>query len=95
MPPSLLDSDDRTEILVDYAIKTVFEKQIYAMWPNIDPKLVEAYLYNADAPGYFGKGGFIQGGTAPDKSYSDLEARILHLTPYNPKKVTLMKVEFK
>ncbi|MCH8905282.1 MAG: hypothetical protein IIA45_15395, partial [Bacteroidetes bacterium] len=47
------------------------------------------------APGYFDKGGFVQGGVAPDASYSDIEARILNLTPYNPLEISVLKIEFK
>jgi len=95
LPLSSLNSSDRFVILKDNSIKNVFTTQIYQTWPNIDSTTVAAYLYNTDAPGYFNSNGFIQGGTAPSLGYSDIEARMNMLSPYNPYSVATLTLYFK
>jgi len=95
LPPSTLDAAGRDTILDYYAIKNTFTREIYEAWPNIDSTDVDAYLQDTDAPGYFGSTGFIQGGTSPGPEYSDLETRILDLTPFKPKDVSDLAVSFK
>ena len=101
-PPSSLNETRRSVLLEDYAIKSVLTEEmtaaILAEYPTADPAtialLVEPYLENADAPGYFNNGGFIQGGTAPNSEYSELETNIETLTPYNPKDISELTIDF-
>ncbi|MEA2041836.1 MAG: hypothetical protein U9N85_04710 [Bacteroidota bacterium] len=95
LPPSDLDETSREVILGDYALKTVFENQIYDVWPNILPEDLDTYLQNTEAPGYFGPFGFITGGTAPNDQYTEIEASMNELVPYNPIQVTNLTIEFK
>ncbi len=95
LPPSTLDETGRDVLLGDYSIKNVFENQIYEMWPDIDSAAVAKYLVNTEAPGYFDTYGFIQGGTAPGQGYTELEANILQLSPYNPNEIQNLAISFK
>ena len=95
LPPSNLDEPSRTVILGDYAIKNVFTDEIYSVWPNIDPQVVEAYLYNTDAPGFFSQSGFVSGGTSPGPEYDNLVLRLPDLNPYNPKEIATLAISFK
>jgi hypothetical protein len=95
LPPSSLDQSNRTVLLKDYSIKNVFTNEILAVWPNISQDLINAYLYNTEAPGYFNHGGFVSGGTSPGTEYDPLVVRINALSPYNPKDINELIVEFK
>lgn len=95
LPPSNLDATSREILLGDYSIKSVFEDQIYTLWPNIDSTTVNEYLANTEAPGYFDSNGFIQGGTAPGQGYDEIEAIITELVPYNPKDIMNLTINFK
>ncbi len=95
LPPSNLDSDDRATILETYSIKQVWTNQILALWPDIGQDLIDQYLANTEAPGFFNENGFVQGGTSPGAEYDPLVDRIQDLAPYNPKSVSDLVIEFK
>jgi len=96
LPPSSLNSTDRKVLLKDYSIKTVFTNEISAAWPGLDAKLLDAYLSETAAPGYFNKvKGFLSGGVSPGTEWDALKARLDALSPYNPKQVTELVVGFK
>ena len=95
LPPSNLNSTDRQEILVDYSLKNVFTTQIAEAYPNIPQEMIDWYLQNTEAPGYFNNNGFVQGGTSPGPEYDVFEAAINGLTPYNPIEVSDLTIEFK
>lgn len=96
LPPSDLDTDNRSVILKDYSIQNVFTEEISAAWPGLDPALLAAYLQNTAAPGYFNESqGFIQGGASPGADWNVLADRIEDLTPYNPLSVTQLSLSFK
>ncbi len=95
LPPSSLNETNRTILLEDYSIRNVFSNQITSVWPGIDQSLIDGYLYNAGAPGFFNEAGFIQGGTSPGTEYDGLVERISVLSPYNPSLVSSMELEFK
>ena len=59
-----------------------------------DSSDLATYLMNTDAPGYFDKTGFIQGGTAPSAQYDEIENRINSLTPYNPSDISALELRF-
>ena len=92
LPSNSLDSDSRTVILVDNAIKTVFNNQISSL--GYAQVHINRYLYNTDAPGYFNNGGFVQGGASPSVNYLVLEGKINNLTPFNPIDIKNLTVEF-
>jgi hypothetical protein len=95
LPYSSLNTTDREVILKDNSIYNVFYNSLVATWPNVDPIEWEAYLQNTQAPGYFGEGHFIQGGTAPSDLYYDLSNSMNLLSPYNPFEISNLSVEFK
>jgi len=95
LPPSNLDSDSREVILGTYSLKNVFTNEINNAFPGLDPALLEIYLQNTDAPGYFDANGFVQGGIAPSPDYLELSTAIENLVPYNPYQVTNLSLEFK
>ena len=92
---SNLDEPSRSILLDTYSIKNVFTDQIYEVWPNIAPESVETFLLNTTAPGFFNHAGFVQGGESPSEDYNILVNRLLNLSPYNPKEVADMRLEFK
>jgi hypothetical protein len=100
LPPSNLDENDRTVLLKDYSIKNVLTTEINQWFIETigfrpDSSDLAGYLKNADAPGYFADQGFIQGGVAPSVDYSPLEDRIQNLSPFNPKTINDLEIEFK
>jgi hypothetical protein len=96
LPPSKLNSTDRKVLLKDYSIKSVFTNEITAIWPGVDPALLNAYLSETAAPGYFSKAkGFLSGGVSPGAEWDVLKARLDVLSPYNPKQVSELVIGFK
>ena len=95
LPSSNLDEPSRNILLEEYSIKNVFTNEIYSLWPNINPAVVNAYLHNTEAPGFFSKHGFVQGGSSPGQEYDELEVRLPDLSPYNPKEISNLFIEFK
>ncbi len=96
LPPSKLNSTDRKVLLKDYSIKAVFTSGIKSIWPGIDQTLLDKYLSNTAAPGYFSKSkGFLSGGVSPGTEWDALAARLEALSPYNPKDIDELVVTFK
>ena len=96
LPPSKLNSSDRKVLLKDHSIKSVFTKEINTAWPGIDPVLLETYLSDTAAPGYFSKAkGFLSGGVSPGAEWDVLKTRLDALSPYNPKATSELVVKFK
>ncbi|MCK5207723.1 MAG: hypothetical protein KAQ79_06880 [Cyclobacteriaceae bacterium] len=95
LPPSNLDEPSRETLLDYYSIKNVFTREINDVWPNIDQSSVDAYLFNTGAPGYFSDNGFVSGGESPGEEYNDLEFRLSLISPYNPKEISNLNIEFK
>ncbi len=75
-------------------MRNVLSAQIYTTWPSIDPADVDAYLYNTQAPGYFGSDSFLQGGTSPGTEYDNIDIRLANLTPYNPVSISNLVIAF-
>lgn len=94
LPGSYTDSPSRSVLLGDYSIKNVFTSQIYQVWPDISQESVDIFLHNTEAPGFFDKEGFIQGGTSPGEDHDELADRLPLLSPYNPKEITEMSIIF-
>lgn len=95
LPPSNTDSDDREVLLGQYSIKNVFTNAILEAWPGLDPALLDAYLSNIKAPGYFSEGGFVSGGESPGEDWDVLAARLENLSPYNPYEVSNLELSFR
>ena len=95
LPPSSLDEPSRDVLLDFYSIKNVFTREINAVWPGLDPEILEAYLMNTEGPGYFDSDGFISGGTSPGEDWDVLAERLQLLSPYNPKDISNLTLEFK
>lgn len=94
LPPGNLDSDDRSVLLVEHSLKNVFTDQILLAFPNIDQSLIDQYLTNTDAPGYFNADGFIQGGDSPNTIFNPLVDRIGDLAPFNPADIAALEIVF-
>lgn len=94
LPASNLDEPSRTVLLDTYSIKNVFTNQIYDVWPNISQESVNTFLLNTTAPGFFNHGGFVQGGESPSDDYTGLVNRLPSLSPYNPKEVANLVIDF-
>jgi hypothetical protein len=94
LPPMGLDASDRETLLETYSIYNVLRDQVLNVWPTIDPAVLNAYLHNTMAPGYFDHTGFIQAATAPSEAYLPLKEQIQQLTPYNPQNISNLTVVF-
>jgi hypothetical protein len=100
LPPSNLDETDRDVLLKDYSMKKVLTEEVTEWFvDNIgirpDSADLAAYLHNADAPGFFADHGFVQSGVSPGDAYNALVNAIQNLTPYNPKEINELSIEFK
>ncbi|MDH5474561.1 MAG: hypothetical protein OEX22_02605 [Cyclobacteriaceae bacterium] len=95
LPPSDLNNTNRTTLLEDYSIKNVFTRQIRTAWPSATQSMIDAYLHNTDAPGYFDGNGFMSAGMSPGAGWGALATRLKALTPYNPLDISNMVVTFK
>ena len=94
LPLSTLDATGREVLLEENSIKNVFTNEVLTVWPNASQELIDAWLTNTEAPGYFNKQGFVQGGTAPGEEYEAVAERLLGLAPYNPKSIANLQIEF-
>jgi len=95
LPASYLDEPSREVLLGTYSVRNVFTEQIYEVWPNISQESVDVYLLNTTAPGFFNNSGFVQGGESPSDDYTLLVDRLPSLSPYNPKEVAELTINFK
>lgn len=89
-PVSLTDS---TIIFTNYSIRDVLSD---ALNPIFNDSIVNSYLTNASAPGYFDSTGFISGGAnVPDSRFSQNNLNILTgLTPFAPYTVNGINLSF-
>jgi hypothetical protein len=94
LPLSTLDATGRDVLLEEYSIRNVFINEVKSVWPDASDDLLNAWLTNTEAPGFFNKDGFVQGGTAPDESYNDVVERLLGMAPYNPKTIANLQIQF-
>ena len=107
LPASNADINSRKAILEDNSVKSVLSNEITAFFveeykqkgitlkPEEVATYIAPYLKNADAPGFFNKQGFVQSATSPGADYDELATRIKDLTPYNPKAISELSVDFK
>jgi len=94
LPPSNLDEPSGEVLLDFYSIKNVFTREINAVWPGLDQAIIDAYLVNTEGPGYFDSEGFVSGGVSPGDDWDVLVERLENLSPYNPKEISNLTVEF-
>jgi hypothetical protein len=96
LPPSDLDESGREVLLTEYSVKNVLTAEVTQTWPGIDQGLLDAYLVNTAAPGYFdNRNGFLAGGTSPGADWDVLANRLGALSPYNPKGISNLLITFK
>jgi hypothetical protein len=94
LPLSTVDSEDRAVLLEENSIYNVLYNEVMTVWPNSSEELINAWLANTEAPGYFNTWGFIQGGEAPGDGFLPLVDRIALLTPYNPAVIASLEIVF-
>lgn len=94
LPLSTLDAEGRSVLLEEFSIHNVLYNEVKTVWPNASDRILEAWLANTEAPGFFDKGGFIQGGEAPAPEFLPLVRRIMGLAPYNPKSIANLEINF-
>ncbi|MFZ5941009.1 MAG: hypothetical protein ACOYXB_10600 [Bacteroidota bacterium] len=94
LPLNTLDATGREVLLEEYSVRNVLTNEVLTVWPNASQDLIDAWLTNTEAPGFFDDHGFVQGGTAPGEEYNDLTGRIPGLAPYNPKVISSLEIAF-
>jgi hypothetical protein len=94
LPLSTVDSDSREVLLEENSIYNVLYNEVKTIWPHASDDILEAWLANTEAPGYFDANGFIKGGEAPGDEFLPLVDRIADLTPYNPKAIANLEINF-
>ncbi len=99
LPPSMLDENNRGVLLEDYSIKNVLTEEINRWFIDEiglrpDSSDLAVYLRNADAPGFFADHGFVQSGVSPGEEYDELVNQIKKLSPFNPKSVNELQIDF-
>jgi len=94
LPLSTVDAEERSVLLEEYSIYNVLYKEVKTVWPHASDKILQAWLSNTEAPGFFNKQGFIQGGEAPGDEFLPLVERIGTLSPYNPKLIANLEINF-
>ena len=94
LPLSTVDAEDRSVLLGEYSIYNVLYNEVKTVWPHASDELLDAWLTNTQAPGYFNGDGFIRGGTSPGDEFLPLVDRIGDLTPYNPKTIAGLEIRF-
>jgi hypothetical protein len=94
LPLSTVDAEERSVLLEENSIYNVLYKEVKTVWPNASDEILEAWLSNTEAPGFFNKQGFIQGGEAPGDEFLPLVERISALSPYNPKLIANLEINF-
>ena len=95
LPPSSLNETNREILLVEHSVKNVLTREINASFPGINPDLLELFLSETAAPGYFSDEGFLSGGVSPGNAWDGLAARLGDLSPFNPSEVSSLTVSFK
>ena len=94
LPLSTLDAEGSAILLEEYSIYNVLYTEVKTIWPHASDEILEAWLTNTEAPGFFNKNGFIQGGEAPGDEFLPLMERISGLSPYNPKAIANLEIMF-
>jgi len=94
LPLSSLDAEGRKILLEEFSIHNVLYNEVKTVWPDASDEILEAWLTNTEAPGFFDSHGFIQGGEAPGDEFLPLIDRIAGFSPYNPKVIANLSISF-
>ncbi|MDF1575140.1 MAG: hypothetical protein P1P86_08135 [Bacteroidales bacterium] len=94
LPLSSLDAEGRDILLEEFSIYNVLYNEVKNIWPHASEEILNAWLTNTEAPGFFNSHGFIQGGEAPGEQFLPLMERIVDLSPYNPKTIANLEINF-
>ena len=94
LPLSTVDAEGRAVLLERYSVYNVLYHEVKTVWPHASEEILNAWLTNTQAPGFFGEDGFIQGGEVPGEEYLPLVRRIKALSPYNPKSIANLEIFF-
>jgi len=94
IPLSTVDSEDRAVLLEENSIYNLLYNEVLSIWPDASEEILNAWLTNTEAPGFFNDQGFQQGGEAPGPEYLPLVDRIAGLAPYNPTTIAKLEIDF-
>jgi hypothetical protein len=94
LPLSTVDAEGRAVLLEENSIYNVLYNEVKTIWPHASDEILNAWLTNTEAPGYFDDKGFIKGGEAPGDEFLPLVDRTLGLSPYNPKTIANLEINF-
>ncbi len=99
LPPNYLNTNSRNALLKTYSIYNVLRNEYYHWYLQNhgqppDTSVMDNYLQNAKAPGFFNNNGFVQGGDEPGEEYEPLVEAIEKLKPYKPKEVLELQILF-
>jgi len=94
LPLSTVDAEGRAVLLEENSIYNVLYNEVKTIWPHASDEILNAWLTNTEAPGYFDDNGFIKGGEAPGDEFLPLVDRTLGLSPYNPKSIANLEINF-
>ncbi len=94
LPLSTVDAEGRAVLLEENSVYNVLYNEVMTIWPHASEEILNAWLTNTEAPGYFDNNGFIQGGEAPGDEFLPLVERIMGLSPYNPKSIANLEIIF-
>jgi len=94
LPLSTVDAEGREVLLEENSVYNVLYNEVKTVWPHASEEILNAWLTNTEAPGYFDKHGFIQGGESPGDEFLPLVDRIMVLSPYNPKSIANLEIVF-
>jgi hypothetical protein len=95
LPLSTVDAEEREVLLEEFSIYNVLYTEVKTVWPDASEEILNEWLVNTEAPGFFNVEGFIQGGEAPGDEFLPLVRRIGALSPYNPKTIANLEINFK
>ncbi len=94
LPLSTVDAEGRAVLLEEFSVYNVLYDEVKTVWPHASDEILNAWLTNTEAPGFFDDNGFIQGGEAPGDEWLPLVDRIQGLAPYNPKAIANLEITF-
>ncbi len=99
LPPSYLNSSERSVLLGQYSLYNVLFDEVYnyvkeRFGITPDSTWVAGLLNDAKSPAFFNSQGFKVAGTAPDSHYQMLVSNLNSLCPFNPEQIHSMRITF-
>lgn len=95
LPDNTVDTEERDSLLGYFSVQNVFRRAILEVNPGLGELWLNQWLAPLGAPGFFDAGGFVQAGTKPSNDYDGLITNIEALTPFSPKSVNTLDINFK